>query len=148
MHVGETLVFRPLGNTFLHFRGVSCPSVWAAVASKKHTFAKPMKNLSKINDFGLSWVGLGCSRGPPCRPSWAPGGAQQAAKEVLGGSICVLDGIWGVSGATLGPHGSPVLLLTARCLFILVPFRLHFGVFLFFVLCLLKRNTQIKTQTK
>jgi len=126
--VGETFVFRPLGNTFLHFRGVSCPSVWAAVASKKHIFAKTMKNLSKINDFGLSWVGLGCSRGPPCRPSWPPGGAQQAAKEVFGGSICVLCGIWGVSGAILGPYGSPVPLMTARWLSILVPFQTQFGV--------------------
>ena len=128
MHVCETLVFRPLGNTCLHFLGVSCPSVWAAVASKKHMFAKTMQNLSKINDFGLSWVGLGCSRGPLCRPSWPPGGAQQAAKEVLGGSICVINRIWEVSWATLGPHGSPVPLLTARWGSILVPFQTQFGV--------------------
>ena len=32
-----------------------------------------------------------------------PGDAQGAPKEAFGGSICVLNGLWGVSGATLVP---------------------------------------------
>jgi len=146
-YVGETLVFRPLGSTFSHFGGVSFPSFQADVASKKHLFVKPVKNQRKINDFDLSRASLGCSRGPPWRPLGSPGGTQRAAKEVFGGSICVLGALWKVSGTTLGPQGSPLPRTTVRWESILVLFRTHFGAFLFFVWCLLKPKQKTEETT-
>ena len=46
---------------------------------------------------------LGPLGGLPWGPLGPPEGAQGAANEVLGGSICILDGLWGVVGAILGP---------------------------------------------
>ena len=50
-----------------------------------------------------------------------PGGAQGTPKEVFGGSICVLDALWGTSGATLGLMTAP----GAPCLFLLWLFLVH-----------------------
>ena len=76
-----------------------------ALASEKHLFAKPIKNQCKINGFGLSWSCSGCSRGHPWGPLGPPGGTQGSPKEALGGSIYVMNGLWGASGANLGPRG-------------------------------------------
>ena len=153
--MGETLVVRPLGSTFLHFRGVSFPSVWAGVASKKHILAKPIKNSVKINDFDRFWVGLGCSRGPPWRPLGPPGAAQRAAKKALGGSICVLDGLWGVSGGHFGPPWVAAATADGPLGVFLVPFRTHFGAFSVFRFVLgtnqkqlQKRSIKIRQQSK
>ena len=65
-----------------------------------------------------------CSRGHPSGLLGLPGGAQGAPKEALGGSIFVLDGLWGILAANLsarGPDYSPWG-------FIFVPFWGHFGV--------------------
>ena len=50
-----------------------------------------------------------------------PGGAQGTPKEALGGSICVLDVLWGTSGATLGLMTAP----GAPFLFLLWLFLVH-----------------------
>jgi len=102
-HVGDTLNFRPLGSTSSHLHCASVPSFRDPAASKKHLFAKPMKNHRKINVFCFSRAGMGCSRGPLWGSLGPPGDAQGAPKEAFGGSICVLSGLWGVSGATLVP---------------------------------------------
>ena len=127
-----------------------------AVHPKKHILAKPIKNNMKIKDFGRFRVGLWCSRGPPWRPLGPPGAAQRAAKEALGGSICVSDGLLGASGSHFGPPWVAAATADGPLGVFLVPFRTHFGAFSVFRFVfarseqkqLKKRNIKIKQQNK
>ena len=78
------------------------------------------------------------------------------AKEALGGFICILDGLWGVSGGHFGPPWVAAATADGPLGVFLVPFRTHFGAFPVFRFVfarakrkqLKKRNIKIKQQSK
>ena len=130
-------------NTFQLFRKVLFAFSGHRCFRQKHCFVKPVQHLRKTDHFGRSRAGSGCFRGPPWKPWGLPGGAKGGCQEVFGGSICVLEGLSVVAGATLGPERSPLLLMTAPWGFILVHFVTHFVTFLrFSVLRLLRTTTK------